>query len=38
MVGKAKRGKPKTRFMKQIIEDVEKTTYKALKVPLMDRQ
>jgi len=30
--GKAGRGKPKTPFMKQIIDDIEKTNYKELKV------
>lgn len=32
--GKAERGKPRTPFMKQIIENIIKTNYKELKVAL----
>jgi len=35
--GKAGRGRPRTPFMKQIIDDVGKTNYKELKVVVMDR-
>lgn len=34
---KAGRGRPRTPFMKQIIEDIGKTNYKELKVAVMDR-
>lgn len=35
--GKAGRGRPRTQFMKQIIEDIGNTNYKKLKVEVMDR-
>lgn len=35
--GKAERGRPKTPFMKQIIEDIGKTKYKELKVAVLHR-
>jgi hypothetical protein len=35
--GKARRGRQRTPFMKQIIEDIGKTNYKELKVAVMDR-
>lgn len=35
--GKAGRGRPRTPFMKQIIDDIGKTNYKELKVVVMDR-
>jgi predicted transcriptional regulator len=35
--GKAGRGRPRTLFMKQNIEDIGKTNYKELKVDLMER-
>jgi len=37
MEKKAGRGRPRTLFMKQFIEDVGKTTYKKVKVAVMDR-
>ena len=35
--GKAGRGRPRTPFMKQIIDDIGETNYKELKVAVMDR-
>jgi len=35
--GKTGRGRPRTPFMKQIVEDMGKTIYKELKVALTDR-
>lgn len=36
MNGKAGKSKPRTQFMKQVIEDIRKTNYKELKVTVMD--
>jgi len=36
--GKPGRGRPRTPFMKQIIEDIRKTNGKELKVAVMDRE
>jgi predicted transcriptional regulator len=35
--GKAGRGRPRTPFMKQIIDDIGETNYKELKVTVMNR-
>jgi len=35
--GKAAWGRPRTPFMKQIMEDMGRTTYEELKVAVMDR-
>jgi len=35
--GKARRSRPRIPFMKQIIEDIGRTTYKELKVAVMNR-
>jgi len=35
--GKAGRGRPKTSFIKQIIEGIRKTNCKELKIAVMDR-
>lgn len=34
---KTERGRPKTPFMKKIIKNIERTTYKELKVAMIDR-
>lgn len=35
--GKSGRGRPRTLLMKQITEDIGKTSYKELKVAMMDK-
>lgn len=35
--GKAGVGRPRTPFIKQIIQDIRKSTYKEMKVAVMDR-
>lgn len=38
MVGKATRGRPRTWFAKQIVEDTQKTTNNELKITMTDRE